>query len=171
MKFETQRLMIRTFTKEDLSEFKKLLNIKEVEGWMMQRERAEEFLDWIISNYIKMDIIHGVVCFGIFSKTSDEVLGAVAAGEHDDLHETEIAYNLLESARGLGYAAEACSVVTAWALENYDIPYIIGTAFVDNLPSQKVLERCGYEYINEQELLVHITNKRYRFKYYRHYTR
>ncbi|UVI33124.1 GNAT family N-acetyltransferase [Paenibacillus spongiae] len=104
MQITTDRLTIRPFVEADLTEFEKLLQIPEVPGWQMQRENAVGFLKWQISNYEAMDIINGIVCFGIFDKVHGHVLGAVGAGEHDDLYETEICYNLLPSARGQGYA-------------------------------------------------------------------
>lgn len=167
MHIETDRLIIRPFEESDLVEFTQLLNIPEVEGWQLQRDDPAGFLRWQISNYKAMDIVAGIVCFGIFDKGTGMVLGAVGAGEHDDLHETEIFYNLLPAARGKGYATEAARAVTAWALKNYAIPYIIGTAAVDNLPSQRVLENCGYEFVAERSLLVHIANERHTFKVYR----
>jgi ribosomal-protein-alanine N-acetyltransferase len=80
-----------------------------------------------------------------------------------------IAYNLLPAARGHGYAAEAASAVTQWALENYSIPYIIGTVESGNIPSQRVLERCGFTFVDEKPLLVHIGNETHLYKYYRCY--
>jgi hypothetical protein len=70
----------------------------------------------------------------------------------------EIIYNLLPSERGKGYATEAAKIITVWAIENYEIPYIIGTTEIKNIKSQKVLENCGYKYIDEKILLVHIEN-------------
>ncbi|MCI8633943.1 MAG: GNAT family N-acetyltransferase [Lachnospiraceae bacterium] len=170
MYMETKRLMIRPFVKTDLEAFKKLLEIKELPGWGQQRERAESFLEWHIANYQKMDVVTGTVCFGIFDKETGKILGAAGVGEHDDLHETEIFYHLLEEARGKGYAVEAAKAITEWVITEYQLPYIIGTAAIDNIASQRVLERCGYRLIDEQTLLVHIENKKYRFKYYRFYS-
>lgn len=170
MKIETKRLIIRPFTLDDLPEFKKLLTIKEHPGWVMQQNRAEDFLKWQISNYEKMDIQHGAVCFGVFDRTTGEILGNAGAGEHDDLHEPEIFYALLDSARGYGYATEAAEAVTEWVFENYDILYLIGTVAVDNPASQRVLEKCGYTYINTQTLKVHIMDESYSFRYYRRYS-
>ncbi len=169
MLLETDRLIIRPFAKSDLADFTKLLDIPEVIGWQMQKSNAEVFLDWHISNYAKMDIVHGVVCFGIFEKESGHIIGAAGAGRHDDLHEPEIFYSVLPDERGKGYAVESARAVTEWALSDYPIPYLIGTVEVGNAASQKVLEHCGYEYVNEQTLLVHVENKRHKFKYYRRY--
>ena len=168
MVLQTERLTIRPFAKSDLNGFKQLLEMPEVPGWQMQRARAEEFLNWHIQNYARMDIIHGVVCFGIFHSESGHIVGSVGAGEHDDLHEPEIFYNLLPSARGNGYAAEAATAVTEWVFDNYDVDHLIGTAEVSNVPSQRVLERCGYQFGGEQNLLVHILNTRCTFRCYRH---
>lgn len=168
MQIETARLVIRPFAAPDLPAFERLLDIEEVPGWRLQKADSLRFLRWQISNYARMDITGGVVCFGSFERATGRLLGAVGAGEHDDLHETEIFYNLLASERGHGYAAEACAAVTAWALANYGIPWIIGTAEVSNVRSQRVLERCGYRFVEERELLVHLLNERRRFRYYRH---
>lgn len=116
-----------------------------------------------------MDIVSGVVCFGILSAATGEVLGAVGAGAHDGLSETEVFISLLPSARGQGYATEATRAVTAWALAHSELPYLIATVAVDNLPSQRAVERCGFEFIDERMLTVHLTGERQAFRYYRYY--
>ncbi len=127
------------------------------------------FLNWLISQYASMDILNGLISFGIFEKSTGRFMGTIGAGKHDDLHEPEIFYHLLTEYRGQGFATEAAKEVTRWALENYSIPYLIGTAAVDNVKSQRVLERCGYQLIDTRSLLVHVTNERYDFQYYRYY--
>ena len=46
---------------------------------------------------------------------------------------------------------------------------LIGTAATDNVKSQKVLERCGYQYIDEKILLVHVEGKEHAFQHYGFY--
>jgi RimJ/RimL family protein N-acetyltransferase len=116
-----------------------------------------------------MDIVNDLICLGIFDKDNRALYGTAGAGKHDDLHEPEIFYMLLPEARGNGYATEAVKAITDWVFENYKIPYLIATAAVDNLPSQKVLERCGYQFVDNRTLLVHVEGNRYDFKYYRFY--
>lgn len=89
------------------------------------------------------------------------ILGTVGAGEHDDLHEPETFYNSLQEVRENGYAPEAVKAVTDWAFQSFDIGYLIGTANKANIASQKVLERCGYTFINEQQLLTPIENQKF----------
>jgi RimJ/RimL family protein N-acetyltransferase len=166
---ETSRLAIRPFTLDDLLQFKKLLDNPGVPGWQKQIPHAENFLHWHLSKYDKLNIITDIVCFGIFNRLNGIALGAVGAGEHDDLHEPEIFYNILPDFQGNGYATEAAKAVTKWAIENFDVPYLIGTADVDNIASQCVLEKCGYILVDTKELLVHALNEKGIFKYYRYY--
>jgi len=67
------------------------------------------------------------------------------------------------------YVKEATKGTFEWIEEKYDIPYIIGTVAIDNIPSQKVLEYCGFQLVNEQSLLIHMINERHDFMYYRYY--
>lgn len=165
MKLLTERLVIRDLCEADYPEFERVLNDVQKSCF----GSGKGFLDWIISQYPAMDITNGLLSFGIFDKRTGKFIGTIGVGDHDDLHEPEIFYNLLEEYREHGFAAEAAKAVTAWALETYDIPYLIGTVAVDNIKSQHVLVRCGYQYIDTRSLLVHVTNERYDFKYYRYY--
>ena len=130
---------------------------------------AKQFLEWLISQYANMDIVNDLISLGVFDKRTGALLGTVGAGKHDDLHEPEIFYELLAENRGYGYATEAANALTKWVFENYTIPYLIGTCAVDNVKSKNVLERCGYQFIDERTLLVHVEGKQYDFKYYRYY--
>jgi RimJ/RimL family protein N-acetyltransferase len=169
LQIETTRLILRPFIKDDLPQFKLLLDNPGVSGWQMQLPRAAEFLDWQISQYKKADIEKGVICLGAFEKSSGNAVGAAGAGEHDDLHETEIFYNVHPNFQRQGYATEMAEAVTQWVMRDLDIPYLIGTADVDNIASQRVLEKCGFIYESTQELLVHVLGQTGKFKYYRYY--
>lgn len=87
----------------------------------MQKNNSADFLSWQISNYKIMDITNGIVCFGIFNKKGS-ILGAIGAGEHDDLHETEIFYNLLPVERGKGYATEADKSCNSMGFSEFQNP-------------------------------------------------
>ncbi|MPM00978.1 hypothetical protein SDC9_47215 [bioreactor metagenome] len=165
MELLTERLAIRNLNDNDFPEFEHTLN--EVQRTCMGGPK--EFFNWIISQYKQMDIANDLICFGIFDKEHGKLYGTAGAGKHDDLHEPEIFYMLLPEARGNGYATEAVKAITSWVFKNYKIPYLIATASVDNMPSQKVLERCGYKFIENRTLLVHVESKKYDFKYYRYF--
>lgn len=162
----TDRLIIRNLHDSDYPEFELTLN--EYQKACFHGGRG--FLCWLISQYTDMDIINGLISFGMFNKTDGKLIGTIGAGKHDALQEPEIFYFLLPEYRGQGYATEAVKEVTRWALENYNIPYLIGTVEIDNIKSQQVLERCGYQLLDTRSLLVHVENKQYDFLYYRCYS-
>ncbi len=161
----TERLYIRPFDEKDFHQFQTLLDLNS--GWQLQKNNARQFFDWHLLNYGKMDIKHGYICFGIFLKESNLLIGNIGLNEHDDLHVPEMGYGILEDYRGKGYAKEASKAVLTWAKAYFDIPYLVGTAEVSNLASQKVLEYCGFELIGVKNLVVHITQERYDFMTYR----
>ena len=176
-------IFLRPLVPADFPAFERTLN--EVQRTCMGSSRA--FFDWIIGQYEKADIINGLICFGIFEKlpkeseaplsdkpTSDEpksgaLLGTAGLGRHDDLHEPEIFYYLLEEYRGKGHATMAAKALTKWAFENYPIDYLIGTVEVSNDKSRAVLERSGFEFVENRTLLVHVEGKKYDFMYFRKY--
>ena len=65
-------------------------------------------------------------------------------GAPDEEGRAEIGYDLAESARGNGYAAEALRALSAWALAREDVTSLFATVDVSNVPSQGVLSRAGF---------------------------
>lgn len=162
----TERLALRPFRAGDFEAFCVLLDLPELPGWGMQKHRAREFLDWYITSAQRMDVQNGVICLGAFGRLTGELCGFAGVGRHDDLGEPEVFYAFQPSARGKGYATEACRAVSEWALARFDIPQLIGTAGVENAASRRVLEKCGYEFVDVRTLDVRITGERYDFAYY-----
>lgn len=74
----------------------------------------------------------------------------------------------MEDYRGKGYAKEATKAALIWAKSYFNIPYLVGTAEVSNIASQKVLEYCGFKLEGVNNLEVHIENARYDFKTYKY---
>ncbi|MBE5968468.1 MAG: GNAT family N-acetyltransferase [Lachnospiraceae bacterium] len=115
----SERLYIRPFEEKDFLQFQTLLDL--CPGWQLQKNNVRPFFEWHLSNYNRMDIEHGHVCFGIFLKESDALIGTISLNEHDDLHVPEMGYGILEDYRGKGYAKEASKAVLTWAKSYFDI--------------------------------------------------
>ena len=49
--------------------------------------------------------------------------------------------------QGQGYAAEALQTVTVYLKQRFD--YCFADHFVDNIPSKRVIEKCGYRFVEE----------------------
>jgi len=57
----------------------------------------------------------------------------------------EIGYGILENFQNQGFASEAVQAVATWALREPRVSAIEAEADVNNIASQKVLEKCGFE--------------------------
>ncbi|WP_441251390.1 GNAT family N-acetyltransferase [Kitasatospora sp. McL0602] len=58
--------------------------------------------------------------------------------------QAEIGFDLVEPARGHGYATQALGALARWALTQPGVDRVIATTDPDNLPSQRVMERAGF---------------------------
>ncbi|MEU1020326.1 GNAT family N-acetyltransferase [Streptomyces sp. NPDC005900] len=79
-------------------------------------------------------------------RTEDELaVGAMGFhGPPDDEGRVEVGYDLVEAARGNGYATTALRALTRWALTYPEITVIMALTDADNTPSQSVLTRAGF---------------------------
>ncbi|MFF5981105.1 GNAT family N-acetyltransferase [Streptomyces olindensis] len=77
-------------------------------------------------------------------------LGAMGFhGVPDGAGRVEIGYDLVEAARGHGYATEALRALSAWALDRDEVRTVVANVERDNLPSQNVLARAGFTRVAE----------------------
>lgn len=56
----------------------------------------------------------------------------------------EIGYGILAGFEGRGYATEAVSAIVQWAAEQPEVTRIEAETEIENLASQRVLEKCGF---------------------------
>lgn len=66
-------------------------------------------------------------------------------GEPNEKSEAEIGYMINEQHQNKGYATEALKLLTRWAFTQDAIKAIIVHTYADNLPSVKILSKCGFE--------------------------
>lgn len=76
-------------------------------------------------------------------------MGFHAAPDEDG--RTEIGYDLVEAARGRGYATEALRALAGWALARDDVRRLFAVVEQANAPSRAVLERAGFARVGEAE--------------------
>ncbi|MGW5607224.1 GNAT family N-acetyltransferase [Streptomyces sp. NPDC003753] len=72
-------------------------------------------------------------------------------GTPDEEGRAEVGYDLVEGARGHGYATEALRSLAAWALARDDVGTLFATVARANTPSQGVITRAGFTRVSENE--------------------
>ncbi|MEV0316967.1 GNAT family N-acetyltransferase [Streptomyces sp. NPDC050658] len=93
--------------------------------------------------------------WGMFAlvRAADEVAvgGMGFHGPPDEEGIAEVGYDLAPGARGHGYAAEALTALSAWALSRTDVSALLAVIEHDNAASQAVATRAGYVRASDRE--------------------
>lgn len=91
--------------------------------------------------------------FGLFAlvrrRDGRAVGGMGFHGAPDEEGTAEVGYDLVESARGNGYATEALRTLCEWALARDDVRSLFATVESDNAPSRAVIARAGFVQVSE----------------------
>jgi ribosomal-protein-alanine N-acetyltransferase len=76
-----------------------------------------------------------------------EAVGGIGLvlGEDVNSHTGELGYWLGERYWGLGIATASVRVFGPWACKTFDLERLVAHVFSNNLPSVRVLEKCGFE--------------------------
>ena len=127
LRIESERLLIRTYTRDDIEELYQLVNAT--------RDHLIPWLPWCQSGYRDMDTatqeivnmimelrepmkLHRVI-FGVFLKKTGELIGG--SGIHDIRRDTascETGYWIAKTHTRQGYTEEACRRTISWAMQD-----------------------------------------------------
>jgi RimJ/RimL family protein N-acetyltransferase len=78
-----------------------------------------------------------------------------------ELNEVDLGYRFMKTAWGKGYATEAAFASIHHGFSKLGLKEITGRALPGNLPSMRVLEKCGLSYVGE-EVIEGYLHKTYR---------
>ncbi|MER6712331.1 GNAT family N-acetyltransferase [Streptomyces sp. NPDC000877] len=88
--------------------------------------------------------------FVLVRREDDRALGAMGFhGVPDGAGRVEVGYDLVEGARGHGYATEALRALSSWALGRDEVRTVVANVERGNTPSQRVLARAGFSQVAE----------------------
>ena len=134
MILETERLRIRTASREDMTAFiekesddvLKAAYQEMLQGCMQHPEQWEWYAIWMIESKDGKHI----------GDLSFKGLGPDGAAE--------IGYGISEAHQGSGFASEAVDAAVKWALRQPGVRCVEAETAPDNRASQRVLEKCGF---------------------------
>lgn len=146
----TDRLILRGWQssdRNDLFEYAKLNTVGPFAGWK-PHESLEESLE-ILNKFIATDDT-----WALELKENGKVIGSV--GMHDFQDTTgnrvkSLGYVLSTAYEGRGLMTEACKRAIRFIFEEADIALIKVTHFSGNLKSKRVIEKCGFNYLKEDD--------------------
>jgi putative acetyltransferase len=149
-RLETKRLILRSWTLEDaadLYDYAKLDTVGPKAGWNPHESIAESVE--ILKRFIAKDDV-----WALEFKANNKVIGSVGIHEIDiktDLKAKELGYVLSTEYENMGLMTEACQMVLSHVFSDTDTETLYVTHFLGNHRSQRVIEKCGFSFLDEIE--------------------
>lgn len=146
MNLETKRLKLENIVLEDIKEiyeYSKEKNVGPNAGWKPHEsiEETEEIAKEIFIN--KKEV------WGIKLKDNNQLIGTIGLindTKRDNLNTRMVGYAISEKYWGNGFMPEALERVIEYGFEDMGLELISAYCYPFNKRSQKVLEKCNFEY-------------------------
>ncbi len=150
---ETERLIIRRFRDEDAGALYENHLDDEVRKWFpnecyADREEARGAIRFYAGC---VDQGHLPFVLGAELKQTGELIGDAGISEVEGKpDETEIGYCIGREFRGKGYGTELLNAISGYVASRFGIRTIYGRVVHGNKASVRVLEKNGYEFVQEE---------------------
>jgi RimJ/RimL family protein N-acetyltransferase len=153
MRLETERLLLKEFTVNDLEAFALLMTDPEVmrfslKGPMKDIEQVKEYFQKkILDHYAQ----HGYGLYAVFYKADNCLIGGIGllSQDIDGERKTELAYRLHPQYWGKGLATEACLALVLHAFDKLRLKELISIIDPKNIRSLEVAKRIGMKFLKE----------------------
>lgn len=144
---ETERLIIRKFTPEDLSRLVELRADPEVNkylgGGKMQNAEA---IEKRMAVYIESYTTHGFGACAMIWKETREMCGWSGLMPLEDTNETEVGYGMAKKFWRRGIGQECAKAWLEYAFTKTDLQRIVALAYPENVGSWRIMEKLGMSF-------------------------
>ena len=153
-KLETERLMLRRLTADDVAPFVRFMTDEKAVQYMpfppeqKTPEGAEGMMQWVMGAYDSDD---AVFVMAITEKDKGDYIGSTGASPVAESDAIEFFYTLLPAYWGKGYGTEAAAALVAYLSETVKAPRLMANVFTENIASVRVLEKLGFQRASEGE--------------------
>jgi ribosomal-protein-alanine N-acetyltransferase len=146
--FTSKRLFFREFTPEDWELIYELNSDPEVVKYLHEPQTTPEVAKDVLANtiipqYRKYN--HGR--WALFTIEANEFIGWCGLKYRAEAGIVDLGYRFKKKFWGFGYATEAAIRSVEYGFEVLQLPKLFGAAHVDNIASQKVLEKAGLHFV------------------------
>ena len=146
--FETDRLLVREMTDDDLNALKKI--VSKHDGSPCDDEYAHRWIDWCKSSYQKYGFCH----YAIILKETGEMIGSAGPSMQliDDEWRPEIGYHIRKDYHRQGLGKEIAIGSRDYFFRTFkDYNEVYSYMDVDNIPSYKTAEAMGMKFLHIYE--------------------
>lgn len=151
--YESERLYYRKFVDTDFDDVISILTDDEVCKYLpgnkgYPKEVVKKWHQFYMDSF---DESKPNMIFGSFHKDTNHLVGITGIPIVDEFSLNEIKYILGKEYWGYGYATEMALMMKK-ICEEYKLKKVIALADVNNIPSNKVLVKIGYQFVKEMNL-------------------
>ena len=141
---ETERLVLREFTLDDLERLVELRSDPLVMRYigLQSREKVEERLRYYLSLYQS----HGFGMWAVVHKAENALIGWCGLLFLDQTPEVEVGYGVARAFWGQGLMTEAARASLRFGFESAKLERIVAVAMPENHQSRRIMEKLGMRY-------------------------
>ncbi|HRH43865.1 MAG TPA: GNAT family N-acetyltransferase [Pyrinomonadaceae bacterium] len=145
--FETERLLFRQFTMDDLAKLVEMRSPAEVNQYLggtrlQNPEAIEKRLQFYIGCYGK----YGFGMNAMIWKETGEMIGWSGLQPLDGTDEIEVGYGMIKEFWGKGIGFEAAQAWLNFGFNVKGLERIVAVAYPENKGSWRIMEKCGMKY-------------------------
>ncbi|HDR7635228.1 TPA: GNAT family N-acetyltransferase [Bacillus mycoides] len=160
-------IYLQEFTVKDAESIYKISNQPEIEKFLPDwKSTKEQRVNWIINdeipaNRLFLNVVKNTsnieghsLQLGIFIKDTNECIGWCCTGIKEELPSPnrEIMYAISSEYQSNGYATKATKGLIDYLFKNTNVDVLNAIALINNVPSNKVIEKCGFTYLSQQTI-------------------
>jgi ribosomal-protein-alanine N-acetyltransferase len=160
---ETTRLILREWTNDDTENLFEICSDAQVMKYLgtgkpyENLEQAREFLRWATAYQLE----NGFCRWAVTLKENKKIIGSCGFARPHGTEEIELGYLLAQNFWGNGFATEAAQACLNYGFGKLGFHEIIAMTDLENVASQKVLEKIGFvqrgiEVFNDEQTLVYL---------------
>ena len=168
IKLETERLLLRPFRKSEADLVARNSRQPSVAEAMSDMVLADERagLEWIRMVHRSCDLKRPCQILAVECKEEKRCIGIIGVVPQSKIQgEMEILFSIADEYQNRGYATEASEKIIDWFFGLKKHKYLCAIVKTSNIPSQRVIEKLGFGFIEIREILY--DGKPTMFRYYR----
>ncbi|MEC2507387.1 GNAT family N-acetyltransferase [Bacillus cereus] len=166
-------MYLQEFTVKHAESIYKIANQPEIAKFLPDwKSTKEQRVDWIAdyeipANKAFLDAVkttnnidNHMLKLGIFKKATNELIGWCCTGMKEELPSPnrEIMYAISNEYQNHGYATKATKGLIDYLFKETNLNVLNAIALINNVASNKVIEKCGFIYKSQQRIENQIYN-------------
>ncbi|WP_318515241.1 GNAT family N-acetyltransferase [Photobacterium leiognathi] len=157
---ETESLVIRKFELTDTDFIIRLLNEESFIRYIADKNvrTNDDAIRYLTQGPIASYNTHGFGLNMVIWKSTNTPIGMCGLLKRDELDLPDLGYAFLSQYCGKGYAFEAAEAVISDEMKRYELTKIQAVTYPDNIASNKLLEKLGFELFGEMDLYGSVNN-------------